>query len=64
MNCAADDPNYGAVQQIRISARRLESLAAEIMTVSLLERDEYRPQLECGGNRCLASRRPFLLRRR
>jgi signal transduction histidine kinase len=37
---------YDAVRQIRISARRLESLAAEMLIVSLLERDEYRPQLE------------------
>ena len=43
---APDDANYEALNQIRMSARRLESLAAEMLIVSLLERDDYRPDLE------------------
>jgi PAS domain S-box-containing protein len=41
-----DDPELDGLRQIRQSARRLESLAAEMLIVSSLERDEYHPRQE------------------
>jgi len=41
-----DDPSDFGVRQILVGAKRLQSLAAEMVTVSMLEREEYRPSVE------------------
>jgi PAS domain S-box-containing protein len=41
-----DDSGNYSVRQILIGAKRLQSLATEMLTVSMLEREEYRPRVE------------------